>query len=310
MPPFVGVLLAAAIALTIAGWTYLRREGLDRRPWALIVLRTIALGGTLVLLLDLSCGIRPFGTRPLVLLDGSLSMSAAGGGWRVARDSAERWGVVRTFGDGRLVDSLPDRGTSRLRDALVAAAADGRQVVIVTDGELDDLPGIPRDLLDAARIRVFPRRAVPDLFVTHLTVPGHVSLDDTVQIEATVGRTPTGPDSATVTFLAGRHLGTRAVRFRGASEAKVALRVAARTLGAGAQLIRVAIRGTPDSEPRDDERWGMVQVAATPGVVLLAAPPTGRAASCIGPCARCRGSRSGATRGSAAPGGRWMPLPR
>ena len=33
--------------------------------------------------------------RPLVLLDASLSMGAAGGRWAEARDSAARWGEVR-----------------------------------------------------------------------------------------------------------------------------------------------------------------------------------------------------------------------
>ena len=39
--------------------------------------------------------------RPLVLLDASLSLTAPGGRWLEARDSAARWGEVRRFGDER-----------------------------------------------------------------------------------------------------------------------------------------------------------------------------------------------------------------
>jgi hypothetical protein len=50
------------------------------------------------------------------------------------------------------------------------------------------------------------------------------------------------------------------------------LSIISAALGPGQHAIRVALVGTGDAEPRTDERWSIVSVAATPGVVLLADP--------------------------------------
>lgn len=264
------VLLAAAAAT----WLYVRWEHLDRRSWPLIACRTVALTVAGVLLLDLSCGIRSFSSRPLVLLDGSLSMAAAGGQWRAARDSALGWGIVRMFGDAAgSGDSTPDRGASRLGPALAAAAAAGRRVVVVSDGEVDDAANLPADLLAGASIRIFPRRVVPDAAVTELVAPERVALDDTLDVDVTVGRWGAAPDSAVVTLAADRRIAVRAVHFDGSDRRQLRFRLPARLLGAGDHLLRASVRAARDSEPRDDERWALVHVAATPGIVVVAAPP-------------------------------------
>ena len=92
-----------------------------------------------LLLLNVSCPSPGAPRRPLVLLDASLSLSAPGGRWPEARDSAARWGEVRRFGDERgSDDTLPTRGRSLLAPALIAASASDRPVVVVTDGEIED----------------------------------------------------------------------------------------------------------------------------------------------------------------------------
>ncbi|HSC59400.1 MAG TPA: hypothetical protein VLC11_07540 [Gemmatimonadales bacterium] len=271
--PGAAVLLALAVAAGAAAWSYLRRERLGRAAWPLVACRVVALAGLGVLLLDVSCGVHPFASRPLVLLDGSLSLQAAGGQWSAARDSAVRWGTVRTFGDDRPGDTLSGRGASRLRPALVAAAASGRPVVVVSDGELDDAVDLPVDLLAGASVRIFPRRPVPDAGVTELAAPARSALDDTLDIDVTVGRWGTAPDSASVSLFTDRPLARRMVRFRGAATALVRFRVPARQVGEGEHLLRARISATVDSEARDDERWALLHVAATPGIVLVAAPP-------------------------------------
>lgn len=267
------VLLLLVAAGSFAAWAYLRVERLGRRAGPLIVCRTVALGALGVLLLDLSCAVRPFDSRPLVLLDGSLSMQAAGGAWPAARDSAYRWGTVRTFGDDRAGDSLPDRGSSRLLPALNAAEADGRPVIVVTDGALDDAADLPADLRDAVRVRVFSRRAVPDFAVTDLAAPPYAGLDDTLTIAVTVARWTATADTALVTLVAGRALGKRAVHFGGNDAATAEFQVPVRALGAGEHLLRARVTGAGDGEPRDDEQWALIHVAPSPGVVLLADPP-------------------------------------
>ena len=99
------VLLAAALAAI----TYLRVERLGRRAWVPLVSRAVAWSAIGLLLLNVSCPVAGRALRPLVLLDGSLSMDAPGGRWREAREAAVRAGQVRTFGDASAgEDSIPD----------------------------------------------------------------------------------------------------------------------------------------------------------------------------------------------------------
>src|SRR4026209_1489395 len=122
MRAIVVVLLGAALA----AFTYLYLERLGRRGLVPLICRAIAWSALGLLLLNLSCPVASPSRRPLVLLDGSLSLAAAGGRWREARDSAARWGDVRLFGDERSgTDTLPDRGRSLLAPALRAASAAG-----------------------------------------------------------------------------------------------------------------------------------------------------------------------------------------
>lgn len=272
MAPLAAVALAAAAGGGLAWIGYGRGTGRDGTR-SLILLRAVALTLLFLLLADATCAVRPQHARPLVLLDGSLSMDAAGGAWPAARDSARHLGDVRTFGDGQDADSLPDRGTSELRPALAAAAASGRPVVVVTDGELDDGADLPSDLIRAARVLVIPRRPVPDVAVTDVAAPTRAALDDTIGISVTIGRRDTGADSATVTLAADRPLARRTIRFGAASSVGVTFSIAARMIGAGDHLLRTRVTAAGDQEPRDDERWILIHVAPTPGIVLLAAPP-------------------------------------
>lgn len=132
------LVIAAGVAL--AAITYLRLERLGRRGVLPLACRALAWSAIGLLLINLGCPARDPPGRPLVLLDGSLSMGAAGGRWAEARDSAAHLGEVRVFGDDTPAagDSTPTRGRSLLRPALTAAAAAGRPVLVVTDGEIED----------------------------------------------------------------------------------------------------------------------------------------------------------------------------
>src|SRR5688572_16573493 len=130
------VFLVVAAGLALAAFTYLQLERLGRKALVPLVCRTVAWSALGLLLINLGCPVSDPPGRPLVLLDGSLSMTAPGGRWREARDSAAALGDVRIFGDERgSGDSMPTRGRSLLLPALTAAAASARPVVVVTDGE-------------------------------------------------------------------------------------------------------------------------------------------------------------------------------
>ena len=93
--------------------------------------------------------------QPIVLLDASLSMTSR---WRAALDTARALSAGGGGGAGALVWRFGDRvaafdtaapaeGTSHLAPALEAAAARGGEVIVVTDGAVDDAASIPPDLL-------------------------------------------------------------------------------------------------------------------------------------------------------------------
>jgi len=269
-------MLRATLVLLLAGalaaFTYFRLERVGVRGWVPMVCRGIAWAALGVLLLNLSCPVAGAPHRPLVLLDASLSLSAAGGRWSEARDSAARWGEVRRFGDERgSDDTLPSRGRSLLGPALVAASASDRPVVVVTDGEIEDAPDLPPDLLSRTTVRLFPRATRPDLALTRVTGPERVTAGDSIPLEVEVeARGGASADSVRVeATLGGKRLAARALRMRsGTARGRLALSSSA--VGPGEHVLHVSLVGARDAEPRTDERLHIVMVAPTPGVVLLA----------------------------------------
>jgi hypothetical protein len=234
----------------------------------------VAWGALILLVADLTCAVRPGpGAPPLVLLDGSMSMAAAGGRWKEALDSARTWGEVRLFGDEAAAsDSLPDMGQSALAPALRAAAASDRRVLVVSDGEIDDAADLPPELLARAGVRLFPRVATPDLAILRVDGPTRLTAGDTLRLDAELHAQGVSRDSARVEVrLDGRVLARRAVRL--GTDGSVVLPLAVPTAGLQGDLVfEVALAGNADAEPRDDSRLWLVRVTPTPGVVLLASP--------------------------------------
>jgi hypothetical protein len=269
------VVLVALAAFGLAAFTYLSLERLGRRAWIPLVCRGIAWTALGLLLINLSCPVSGAPLRPLALLDASLSMGAAGGRWAEAKDSAARWGEVRQFGDERTsVDSNPTRGRSLLAQALLAASASDRPLIVVTDGEIEDAREIPPDLLARSSIRLFSRAQQPDLAITRVTGPSRVSSGDSIPLEVEVQ--PVGgvsADTVSVEVLSGSNrLALRTVRLGGEAGGRGRVVIPSSSLASGDHLLRVALARTRDAEPRTDARLLLVTVAATPGVVFLASP--------------------------------------
>lgn len=228
-----------------------------------------------VLLADLSCAVRKHPGQPVVLLDASLSLAADSGRWNEARDSAARWGEVRRFGDERgTTDTSPSRGRSRLTPALEAAAASTRPVIVVSDGEIEDLSDIPGDLLTRTSVRLFIRRPGMDLAVTNVDAPARVTAGDSVPLVISVRAFG---DSAPARLRLQVRLGERVLAEREIAPVpggEVITRVAlpSSALRPEANLMSIALAGVLDAEPRDNARLVLVTVTPTPGVVLLADP--------------------------------------
>jgi hypothetical protein len=267
--------LVALAAFGLAAFTYLGLERLGRRAWIPLVCRGIAWTSLGILLINLSCPVSGAPLRPLALLDASLSMAAAGGRWMQAKDSAARWGEVRQFGDERSsVDSNPARGRSLLAPALLAASASDRPLVVVTDGEIEDVREIPPDLLARSTIRLFSRSQQPDLALTRVTGPSRVSSGDSIALEVEVQPLGgIGADSVSVEVTSGTNrVAFRTVRLRGQAAGRARVALPSSVLSSGDHLLRVGLTPSGDAEPRTDVRLHLITVAATPGVVFLASP--------------------------------------
>lgn len=272
------LILAAFLSAVTYGWLEPseghRGVAALRRHWVPFICRALAWGALGILLLDLSCATRRDPGRPLVLLDASLSLAADSGRWNEARDSSLAWGEVRTFGDERArQDTTPDRGRSQLGPALRAAAASDREVIVVSDGEVEDAPDLQSDLLGRAKVRLFPRRPGTDLAITSVEGPARVTAGDSIPLEVTVTGYGTNlPAQARLVIALGdRQLAERNVApVAGGSRIRIVL--ASSLLRPEANLLSVSLLGVVDAERRDDRREFIVAVTPTPGVVLLAAP--------------------------------------
>jgi hypothetical protein len=270
MRPLLVVIAAAALA----AFTYLYLERAGARGWPALLCRAVAWTALGLLLLNVSCPVAGAPVRPLVLLDASLSMSAAGSRWTEARDSAARWGEVRTFGDERSgADTAPTRGRSLLAPALVAASASDRPTIVVTDGEIEDASDLTAALLARTGVRLFGRKPVADLALTHVSGPSRATVGDSIQLDAEIESSgEIGVDTVSVRATVGAtRLAVRRVRLAGA-RGRVRLSIPSSRVGPGDHLMEISFEGWKDAEPRSDKRLLLVSVAPTPGVVLLAAP--------------------------------------
>ncbi len=267
--------LVIALAAGLAALTYLKLEALGRRAWLPLTARAVAWSAIGLLLLNVGCPVAARPERPLVLLDASLSMSGPAGRWAEARDSARARGDVRTFGDesGAGSDTLPVRGRSLLRPALTAAAASNRPVVVVTDGEIEDAADMPPELVRRAAITVLPRQPRPDIALTQLAGPTRVTAGDSVALDLEIQRVggATADTLSVEVALGSRVLTRRRVRLHEEAVARPRVAFSSTAIGPGEHVLRVRLAGASDAEPRTDARLHLVTVAATPGVVLLAA---------------------------------------
>ena len=267
----IALIVLAAIALAAVG--YLVLEKLGRRSVIPGVFRTLAWLALGLLLLNPGCPVPADEARPLVLLDGSLSMSAAGGRWTEALAAARATGDVRLFGDPDVaLDSVPRAGRSRLSPALAATRASGRAVVVMSDGEIDDsIASLP--LLRDASIRTFPRAPGPAVALEAMRGQVRLTRRDTLRLRVELRATGLAePVSTSLTVRSGeRNVRTVPITV-GDGRQGVEIGIPASVLGEGDHALDIGLRDSLDAERRDDRRLHLVNIAPTPGVVLAASP--------------------------------------
>lgn len=268
-------LLVALAGVALAALSYGRLERLGLRGLLAAMLRAVAWISLGLLVVNPGCRTAVPVSRPLVLLDNSLSMGAAGGRWHEALAFAREAGEVRMFGDpDRTGDSLPAAGQSLLAPALRAAASSGRPVLVVSDGEVVDAGAATVTLLQAAAVRLFPRRDQPAAGVNSVTGPARIRQGDSLVLRVElVTRGLGGRDLLVGVVLDGREIGRGVVGVQGDGRTSSDLVVAAGRLPAGEHVLSVGLVDSVDAERRDDRRLHLVTVSATPGIVLVTAAP-------------------------------------
>jgi len=252
---------------------------------SLVILRAVAVLALILLLWNPSSArLLPAGDQPIVLLDASLSMT--GPPWQAALDSARsfagRRAVVWRFGAGVTAfdTTPPSAGASHLGPALEAAAGRAGEVVIITDGNVDDVASIPPDLLRRPRIIVQPRRAFFDAYVAGVEGPRHVMRTDTVRLKVGYGvvgiRDARGGmrDAKLTMSVEGHSLLSQHITLPDSGVLTQELKLpASRIPHPGWTVLEVRIEGVGDQEPRDDSREFVVDVSLEPAAVIFASPP-------------------------------------
>ena len=251
----------------------------------LMILRGIAVLSLILLLWNpASSRLLPAGDQPIVLLDASLSMTGAP--WRAALDTARayarRRAVVWRFGTGVTAfdTAAPAAGASHLAPALEAAAGRAGEVVVVTDGDVDDVAAIPADLLRRPRVIVQPRAPFFDAYVAGIEGPRHVTRGDTIRLRVSYGVAGTrdggrGTGKATlVVSVDGRRIASQSVTLpdSGVLTTEITL-PSSHVPRPGWSVLDVSLDGVKDSEPRDDSRQFVVDVSLEPAAVIFASPP-------------------------------------
>ena len=250
----------------------------------LVILRVVAVLALILLLWNpASSRILPSGDQPIVLLDASLSMSGAP--WEAALDSARSRGrdaLIWRFGTRvDAFDTTPPRdGATRLGPALEAAAGRAGQVIVVTDGEIDDAASIPADLLRRPRVILQPSAPEWDAYIANVDGSRHVTRSDTVRLRGGYGaggkrEGGRGKGMASLEVRVGdRALASQRVTLpdSGMLEASITL-PASRFPLPGWQVLEIRLNGVNDSEPRNDARLFAIEVSLEPAAVVFASPP-------------------------------------
>ena len=252
----------------------------------LVILRVVAVLALILLLWNpASSRTLPSRDQPIVLLDASLSLSGAGMPWRAALDTAralarQRNALVWRFGArvAAFDTTPPTDGASRLGPALEAAAARGGEVIVVTDGVVDDIATIPADLRCRPRVVIQPRAPVFDAYVASIEGQRRVSTQDTVRLKVsygTAGIRDSRKRDATLTLNAeGRRLLSHRVSLPDSGVVSIDLALpASRIPHPGWSVLDVRLDGVGDAEPRDDARRFAIEVSLQPAAVIFASPP-------------------------------------
>lgn len=267
------ILVGVSLAAAVMAWLPWRGQ-LDTPVGRVgIGARFVGILAVLALLLDPGIRATLGPSRPLILLDNSVSMHATGMPIDSIRTALEARGEVIPFGE--IAPGVPG-GDSRLGDALAAAVTAGRPIEIVSDGEVSDARAIPPDLLAQATVQLVPRPVGRDIAITGVEMPARVASGDTLTVSVELLVTgEASTDTLTVELRDGDRvlLSGVATGSTGGGRHMVRLRGVLPTDVQGERWLHVVQTSGPDIEPVNDSRWRRLRVMTSPGIVVLLATP-------------------------------------
>lgn len=281
--------IAIALGIGVAWLAYARSTAPEHRARVLLLalMRGLAVMLVAALLFSAPSALsKP--SMPLVAIDASASWRRAQGDdstalralrtvWSAAASQSDATVLVgdslRVVGNADVASLTPRDGASRVRLAVDRAAALGRPLLLVTDGEVDD-PESMSDAPSGSAVRVPTRNARRDVALADLTVPPAAAAGDTLPVLAVVVAGAVATPAGTLQFtLDGAPAGSVAVPALGAfATTRVALSVPL-PRGAHITLLRGVLQVAGDVEPRNDTLTAAIEVGdKTPAVFVSTAP--------------------------------------
>jgi len=292
--------LAIALGVAVAALGY---AGTRPLPRSLLALRGV--GATVVAVLLLNAPLAP--PRPLapwVALDASASWGPDTARWnraRAAADSALSAGADSLLLFGNAVRSaalLPERPTdpaSRIGDIVELARAQGRPVILVTDGALDDVERLADLPLGSVVLRPAPETRA-DVGLAPMAPPAGALIGDTVELPVLLRANAISaePRARTLTLrLGGRELLRQDIAPLDAnSERELRLRLVVPALE-GEQPLVVALDAA-DARADNDSIATTLSISGAASVALISTAPDQDARFAL---ALLRQTQRGAVRG-------------
>jgi len=286
-------ILAVGLGLLVAWMAYARgaATGQRNRVAVLAALRWLAV--TIIAAMVIGApSAPPRPAAPLVAIDVSASWRRAGGDdsstVRALRttwaDAITEYGAsspsVVTIGDSLreithddVARTTPNDAASRVRAAVDRAAALGRPLVLITDGEVDDADALT-DAPLGSRVRVVPRALKRDVAIADLTVPMSASGGDTLQVAALLAAGAAGATEGSLRLdLDGVRSGLISVPALAAfATTRVTLPLVL-PRGARTALLSAVLDIAGDVEPRNDTLRATLEVGDRPPAVFVSTAP-------------------------------------
>lgn len=280
--------LALLLGVAVAALGYFGARPLPRGLLALRVL-----GATLVAALLLNAPLAP--PRPLapwVALDASASWGPDTTRWSAATRTADS--LLSTGADSLLLFGNAVRGASlrperprdpasRIGDVVELARAQGRPVIVVTDGQLDD-PERLQELPQGSQVLLPAPETTPDLGIVPITPPSGALIGDTLEIgvllrangaaSTTAGTANTSAVSARALTLqlGGRDLSTQTLEpLAPNSEREFRFRVVVPAVEGEQPLVAVLSAG--DTRADNDTARSALNVSGAASVALISTAP-------------------------------------